>query len=209
MRWRLACINDLAIKESNRKYPTPGSMIVLKEFEVCRGHTELAMGILGCGEHTVRVETGLVPLRERRRGVIEVGEGGVIDVPSLSRQFRILADAVNIDRPLRTVNGFSSKVQRIGMRSAPAQPKLRHLGPTFATPLLTPTRRRQTSLLTRPPFIYPVGTGSRAIRPSIAPNRRRVRCPCAALICAVLLVMNLLVPFSSFWLRGCLGRTLA
>ena len=64
-------------------------------------------------------------------------------------------------------------MQGIGIQSVPAQPKLRDLGPTFATPLLTPTRHRQTSLLTCTIYLS-VGTGSRAMRPSIAPNRRRV-----------------------------------
>src|SRR5208283_5879609 len=39
---------------------------------------------------------------------------------------------------------------------------------------------RRIPLLTGPRSTYPVGIGSSAIRPSIAPNRRRVRCPSAS-----------------------------
>ena len=37
---------------------------------------------------------------------------------------------------------FSSGVPLIGMQSVPALPNLPHLWPTFATPLLPPTRRK-------------------------------------------------------------------
>jgi len=45
--------------------------------------------------------------------------------------FRLLGDVVK---------RFSSGPPRIGMRSLPALPKLPHLWPTFAAPLLTSTR---------------------------------------------------------------------
>lgn len=49
----------------------------------------------------------------------------------------------------------------------------------FATPLLPPTLVDNISLLTCPPALYPLGTGSSTIRPSIAANRCRFRCPSA------------------------------
>src|ERR1019366_3360243 len=67
-----------------------------------------------------------------------------------------------------------------GLPAAAASPKLPHLWPTFATPLLTQPGYKRIPLLTGPRSTYPVGIGSSAIRPSIAPNRRRVRCPSAS-----------------------------
>ena len=72
-----------------------------------------------------------------------------------------------------TVKRFSSGALPTVRHPHPHSPKLPHLWPTFATPLLTPTRCRRIPLLTGPPSTYPVGIGSSAIRPSIAPNRRR------------------------------------
>ena len=45
----------------------------------------------------------------------------------------------------------------------------------FATPFLPRIRCRQIFAADLTTILYPVGTCSNAIRPSIAPNRRRVR----------------------------------
>src|SRR5712692_3521931 len=63
----------------------------------------------------------------------------------------------------------------------PAQPKLRHLRPTLATPPPYSNAVNRFPCETNHHLsFYPVGTGSSEIRSSVAPNRRRVRCPSAS-----------------------------
>ena len=61
-------------------------------------HTEFAVPVGGRREHTIRVKTRLIPLSQRRDGVIGIGESRVVDIPALRSQTRILADGIDIDR---------------------------------------------------------------------------------------------------------------
>ena len=62
--------------------------------------------------------------------------------------------------------------------SVPANPESLHFAPVLATLLLVQHLVRPISDADSTSLsLYPAGTGSRAIRPSIAANRRRFRCP--------------------------------
>ena len=62
-------------------------------------------------------------------------------------------------------------------------PELPHLCILLRHLSLPQLAYRRIPLPTRPLSTYPVVIGNSAIRPSIAPNRRRVRCPSASNYC--------------------------
>jgi hypothetical protein len=93
--------------------------------------------------------------------------------------FKHGADCTPIPPVRDIVKQFPSGApQRSEFRTSTAE--IARYSATFATLLLAEPFVDRFRCLSGPPPIYPVGIGKSAIRPSIAPNRSRVRCPSAS-----------------------------
>jgi len=66
------------------------------------------------------------------------------------------------------------------LRSAPELPKIARYSATFANTSPYSNSLQTDFAADLATVIYPVGTGRSVIRSSIAPNRRRFRCPSAS-----------------------------